>query len=317
MDAPNPSPLVSVIIPAYQASADIGEALDSVFGQTFTDFEVIVVNDGSPDTQDLNAAIAPYLSRLRYIEQPNRGAAAARNAALRAARGEYVAFLDADDVWRQELLEWQMRFLKARPGHVLVYADARIAGESVLAGRRFMEHAPSCGEPTLAALIEQRCTVLMSTVVARREAIVAAGMFDETVRVGQDFDLWLRLAAAGNRLGYQRVVLATRRVRRAGLSGDRANELTRAMQVLDRFGRRHELPSNERTLLRSRIQTLERRREVELGRQRLLEGNFDAARLHISASRSSTVRARAALIGLRVAPRLLRGIYRAMQMQRT
>jgi glycosyltransferase involved in cell wall biosynthesis len=302
-----------VIIPAYQASADIPVALDSVFAQTFADFEVIVVNDGSPDTLDLKAAIAPYQSRLRYIEQPNRGAAAARNTALHAALGKYVAFLDADDVWARECLDCQVRFLEATPGCVLVYADARIAGESILAGRRFMQDAPSSGEPDLAALIEQRCTVLMSTVVARLDAIVSTGMFDETIRRGQDFDLWLRLAAAGHRLGYQRMVLATRRVRSAGLSGDHANELARAIRVLEHFGSRHELTWNQRTVLRSRIRTLESRREVELGRQRLLEGNYDAARRHIAASRSKTVRARAALVGLRVAPRLLRGIYLVME----
>ena len=316
MNAPRSSPLVSVIIPVYQASADIPEALDSVFAQTFADFEVIVVNDGSPDTPDLKIAIAPYQSRLRYIDQPNRGAAAARNTALRAARGKYVAFLDADDVWARECLDRQVRFLEATPGCVLVYADARISGESVLAGRRFMEDAPSSGEPDLAALIEQRCTVLMSTVVARLDAIVSAGMFDETIRRGQDFDLWLRLAAAGNRLGYQRMVLATRRVRSAGLSGDRANELTRAIHVLDRFGRRHALTGHERTLLRNRIRALHSRREVELGRRRLVEGNYTAARQHISASRVATMRVHAARIALRVAPRLFRGIYLALQRTR-
>src|SRR5262245_5066977 len=99
MSEPNPgSPDVSVIIPAYRAAADIGVALDSILAQTFSSYEVIVVNDGSPDTPELLAALAPYTSRIRYIQlAANRGAAVARNAGIRAARGRYVAFLDADD----------------------------------------------------------------------------------------------------------------------------------------------------------------------------------------------------------------------------
>src|SRR5262245_24043876 len=99
MSTSSVTPVVSVIIPAYQAAADIRDALDSVFAQNFSHFEVIVVNDGSPDTPELEAAIAPYQSRLRYIAQPNQGAGAARNTGIRAARGTYVALLDADDLW--------------------------------------------------------------------------------------------------------------------------------------------------------------------------------------------------------------------------
>ena len=91
------APAVSVVIPAFNAACDIAAALESVFAQTFTDYEVIVVNDGSTD--NLPAAIHPFQHRLIYIDQPNRGAAAARNTGIRTARGRYVAFLDADDVW--------------------------------------------------------------------------------------------------------------------------------------------------------------------------------------------------------------------------
>src|SRR5262249_50917765 len=155
----------------------------------------IVVNDGSPDTPDLLAALAPYSARIRYIElATNRGAAVARNTGIRAARGRYVAFLDADDRWLPEFLARQVAHLEGDPTCTLVYADAVVSGESTLAGRRFMEDAPSDGAVTLLSLIEQRCNVILSTVVARRDAVVAAGMFDEGLRRGQDFDLWLRLA---------------------------------------------------------------------------------------------------------------------------
>src|ERR1041385_762350 len=97
-------PVVSVIIPAYKVAPFIRETLDSVFAQTFTDFEVIVINDGSPDTVDLENAIENYRHAITYLKQANQGAGAARNAGLRVARGHFVAFLDGDDLWLPNFL---------------------------------------------------------------------------------------------------------------------------------------------------------------------------------------------------------------------
>ena len=108
-------PAVSVIIPAYRASRDIADALASVFSQTFTDFEVVVVDDGSPDAAELEAAIAPFRSRIRFIAQSNLGAGAARNTAIRASTVRLLAFLDADDLWSPEKLARQMECFVARP----------------------------------------------------------------------------------------------------------------------------------------------------------------------------------------------------------
>src|ERR1051326_3122222 len=190
-------PAVSVIMPAYRASADIPDALASVFEQSFSSFEVVVVDDGSPDGAALRAALAPLRSRILYIEQPNRGAGAARNAAIRASRGRYLALLDADDRWARDFLRRQVWYLDANPQCALVYCDPILTGDTPLAGSRFMERAPSSGEVTLLTLIEQRCNIILSTVVARRDAIVEAGLFDESIRRGQDFELWLRLALRG------------------------------------------------------------------------------------------------------------------------
>src|SRR5689334_8663586 len=121
-------PLVSVIIPAYAASRHIGTALESVFSQTWTDFEVILVNDGSPDTAALEDAIDRFRPRLQYIEQPNQGAGGARNTGIRAARGDYLAFLDADDRWFPDFLREQMAYLQHQPACDLVYCNALISG---------------------------------------------------------------------------------------------------------------------------------------------------------------------------------------------
>jgi len=85
--------------------------LNSVFGQTFRDFEVIVINDGSPDAAQLEVALQPYRTRIRYIQQENRGLAGARNAGVRLARGELLAFVDSDDIWMPDYLSAQVEFL--------------------------------------------------------------------------------------------------------------------------------------------------------------------------------------------------------------
>src|SRR5215471_12596309 len=97
--APGPNPRVSIIIPAYNTASLIAPCLDSVFSQTFRDFEAIVVNDGSPDTPELEQALQPYRDKIIYIVQPNRRAAGARNTAIGTARGELLAFLDSDVSW--------------------------------------------------------------------------------------------------------------------------------------------------------------------------------------------------------------------------
>ena len=304
------SPAVSVIIPAYQASRYIAAALASVFAQTYRNFEVIVVDDGSPDREQLVAALAPYRSRVQYIEHTsNLGAGAARNAGIRLARGRYLAFLDADDRWRPDFLRCQVAHLDANPDATLVYCDALLSGETPLAGRRYMQAAPSQGEVTLISLIEQRCNIILSTVVTRRAVIVAAGLFDESLRRGQDFELWLRLALAGAVIGYQTHLLAERRVYASLLSSDPVSEIQRTINVLDRFGRAYDLPHAARTALRIRIMSLVDRLEIEQGKQRVVEGNFAAAQYHFQAARTQTWKLRAVALGLRVSPRLLRAVY--------
>ncbi len=300
------APRVSIVIPAFRASRDIATALDSIFAQTFVDFEVIVVNDGSPDTAELETALQPYTARIHYIAQENRGAAAARNVGMREARGAYIALLDADDRWMPEFLERQVSYLDSHPSCDLVYCDAIVSGESPLAGRRFMDTAPSTGDVTLHSLIAQRCNVILSTVVARRKALVGAGLFDETIRRGHDFDLWLRMAHQGATLQYQRLVLAERRARADGLSGDSVSELQRAIAILERFGRRDDLQPSARTAVRMRLLALADRIEIEQGKLRLIEGDFAAARYHLSAPKRQPVKLRLARLGLLIAPRLVR-----------
>jgi glycosyltransferase involved in cell wall biosynthesis len=209
---------IAVVIPVYRA-AFLADALQSVFTQTRPPDEVIVIDDGSPDQAQLQRALAAYASRVTVIAQPNAGAAAARNAGLRASTADLVAFLDADDRWLPEFLERQLGYLAVHPEIDLVYADALVVGDTPAVGSTFMTMCPSRGEVTLRSLLAQECNVLTSTVVVRRQLVVEAGFFDVALRRGQDFDLWLRLVARGARVGYQEVLLAERRLHGNNLSG--------------------------------------------------------------------------------------------------
>src|SRR5260370_2508378 len=120
-------PRVSVVIPAYNVAPYISETLATVFAQTFSDFEVVIVNDGSPDTEEFEREIQSYADRIVYLQQENRGASAARNTGVRAARGQLIAFLDADDLWSPNYLTEQLKFIREY-GCDLACADAMIFG---------------------------------------------------------------------------------------------------------------------------------------------------------------------------------------------
>ena len=264
-------PTISVIIPAYNAAPYIGETLDSVFGQTSTDYEVIVINDGSPDTAELERVLETYLHRITYLKQENLGASAARNAGLRKARGEFVAFLDADDVWLPSYLRDQLAFIEQQ-GCDMVCADAMHFGGSPFDGRTYMDvlmaDAPSNGEVTFKGLISGKQSLITSGVVARREAIFKVGLFDEALRNSQDFDLWLRLARNGSRLAYQRKLLLHYRYHAKSLSGDAVNRVMRELRVYEKVLDSYDLLPDERfTFVKGDLRDAEALAET-LGRHR-------------------------------------------------
>jgi glycosyltransferase involved in cell wall biosynthesis len=304
------SPIVSVIIPAYNAAAFIGETLDSVYAQTFTDFEVIVVNDGSPDTKDLERALKAYPAKLRYLKQENQGAAAARNTGIKTARGEFVAFLDADDTWLPTFLEKQVDMLRQTQAD-LVWADALISGDSPLAGRTFMEVQPSFGEVTPENLLSVKVTVLTSTVVARRQPILDVGLFNVTLRRGQDFELWLKLAQHGCRFVHQEEVLAHRRIVESSLSGSIMSQLQRTLTVLDAIKAKGNLTPSEEAALQVNLRRTRCELAVESGKQNLLRRDFPAALDYFEEARKfrQSWKLMLVCVGLRTAPELLWRVY--------
>ena len=270
------TPSVSVIMPAYLAADFIGAALESVFNQTFADYEVIVVNDGSPDTDELERVLESWQERIVYIKQANSGCSAARNRALSVARGCWVAFLDADDYWEPEYLAEQLAFLDNHPSVDLVYTDALLVGESPLAGKTFMRTSPSSGDVTLEALLAARCTVLLSGTLVRRQAILDAGLFDESLRCSEDYDLWLRMVMNRARLAYQRKVLLCKRIHPVSLSSNHINLHEHTLRVLRKtnVGR---LSANEREALYEQETNLQATVKLERAKQRLIARDFAGA----------------------------------------
>lgn len=306
------TPAVSVIIPAYNASAYIKEALDSVFAQTFRDYEVIVINDGSPDTPRLEQMLEPYGESLKYIKQENRGAAAARNSGLRNARGEFVAFLDADDYWLPDYLSKQIDFLE-RSGADLVYSDALLIGDSPLAGRTYMETAPSRGEVTSESLLGYQCNVITSGVLARKKPILEVGLFDEMIKRAHDFDLWLRLAKHGAKISYQRKVLLHRRVLETGLTGDTRSGIMREINVLDFINKRGDLTPREAAALTSTLENVRADLALENGKARFLKKDFAGAIQSFNEANKLRHSWKLLMICLclRISPQLLWRLYRA------
>jgi glycosyltransferase involved in cell wall biosynthesis len=212
------SPAVSVIVPAWGAAHLVGEALASLQAQDFTDWEAIVVDDGAPD--DVAGAVAPFAAsdpRIRFLATPHGGVSAARNHAIAAARAPLIALLDGDDVYRAAYLSTMVAAIGADPAIGLVTCDAIFTGQLAREGRRFSEYLPQCGEATLDAVIARRFNIFIACLI-RREALVSAGGFDETLPTSEDLDLWIRILETGWRAAIVATPLVTYRRRAGSLS---------------------------------------------------------------------------------------------------
>jgi glycosyltransferase involved in cell wall biosynthesis len=272
------NPRVSVIIPAYNTAHFIANCLDSVLCQTFYDYEVIVVNDGSPDTAKLEEALSPYQHKIVYVLQENKRAAGARNTAIRQARGEFLAFLDSDDSWLPDHLASQMMHFEQDPDLDMVYADAL-----VISDRRgettFMERCPSEGPVTFDTIVMERCQIPVSTVVVRKSAIVRAGLFDENLTRCDDYDMWLRTAFFGAKMAYGRKVQARLYLGRADSLGQSQSKMAEAYwRILEKAAQTLPLTEGQRQLINHRAAQAKARYLVEEGKVQLRERHPEKAR---------------------------------------
>jgi len=190
-------PKVSVIIPTYNRTHYVCEAIDSVLSQTFKDLEVIVVDDGSTD--DARQVLENYSSRIYYIYQENRGRSEARNKGIKAAKGEYIAFLDDDDIWLPYKLERQVQFLDAHPDIGLVNTFTEVVDEhGHILGQETKQHLQLYKKAIHIGYtyegMSKLCVMFISSVVLRKECVDTIGVFDSHAEALEDWDLYLRLA---------------------------------------------------------------------------------------------------------------------------
>jgi glycosyltransferase involved in cell wall biosynthesis len=190
----NNVPHVSVVVAAYNAAGTLDEALASVAAQTYGDFELIVVDDGSTDaTPELLAKYAAIWPWMTWFRQENTGVATARNRALERARGDLIAFQDADDIWLPEKLAEQVPLLDQNPDTDLVFADSTFfPSDPASPGSLFQQKPPQRGRVLQKLLMG--CFVLMGTVVVRKSAILGVGGFVDGQTPFSDVDLILRVA---------------------------------------------------------------------------------------------------------------------------
>jgi len=253
-------PRVSVIMPAYRAAPFIAEALASVLAQTFQDFEILVVNDGSPDQADLEAALSPFASRIRYFDQPNRGVSAARNYAIHQARGSFVAFLDSDDAWLPQYLDTQVRFLDQNPSAVAAVSDVLLFGDPVGSEVRHEWLRPGMGQLLgFEDMICRRAGQLPSATVVRRTTAIAAGLFDEQMRLGEDIEFSMRICFCQGMIGYTKQALAKYRKNPDGAVAKLSpRDITQnERECLLRIGSKLPLESRQRTVLEREIAGLQ------------------------------------------------------------
>lgn len=213
--------LVSIVIPSYNASRYIKEAVDSALAQTYRNIEIIVVDDGSTDDtrEVLGQCIAT--GKIRYIYQENRGLASARNTGIKNAKGDYIAFLDADDLFLPSKVEEQVEFLEKNQFDVC-YCDLLHFTESE--PKKFYHHRYKYPSGDVFGELLKRQFINPLTLLIRREVFEKYGYFDENLRRSEDYDLWLRWAYAGVRFYYLDKILAHYRIRSAGNLSDVASE---------------------------------------------------------------------------------------------
>lgn len=191
------SPKISVVIPTFNQANYLAEALESVFHQTYRDFEVIVVDDGSTD--GTQALLSRYNSKIRCFIQPNGGRAGARNTGLKEAKGDYIAFLDSDDIWKEDRLERSLQALEKVPAAGLIHGEVEaIDFEGSLLREKTDKikkvYQIQRKKPTDYHLVLERYAIFSSTVLFRKSCLETVGLYDSRFGLYEDYDWYLRFA---------------------------------------------------------------------------------------------------------------------------
>ncbi|MDY6798542.1 MAG: glycosyltransferase [Pseudomonadota bacterium] len=225
------SPVVSVVTPTYNRAGFLLQAIESVLQQTFGDFELIVVDDGSTD--DTPQLMDRYLqdTRVRYFKQSNQGQSVARNRGIKEAQGEYICFLDSDNAWHEDKLEKSLEAFRQNPGFHVVYGDYMVidAEGNELGVNQMRRYT---GRVTAHLLKDN--FVSMNTTMTRRNCFREMGGFDEKDRLAEDYGLWLRFSTR-YRFYYLDQILGYYRVMNGQISSDKARRLEANERLLKSF----------------------------------------------------------------------------------
>ena len=261
------------MITAYQAAETIGAAIESALAQTLPAHEVIVVDDGSTD--DLAGALRPFGDRIELVRRENGGGAAARNTGAEAARGDFMAVLDADDAYHPRRLEVIADLARARPELDLITTDARLVVEGEGVGT-FATHTPFVTEGQRTAIFET--CFLGGWPALRLRRLEAIGGFDESFRIAYDWDCWLRAILDGAVAGFVEEPYYDYVLHQGSLSASRAPSLWERARLLEKAARNPNLREEERPAL-ERALRMHRSRAVMADVQAALYGSGPRLRL--------------------------------------
>ncbi len=299
------TPIVSIVMCAFNAARYIRETIDSVLAQTFTDFELIIVNDGSSD-QTVEIVHSYSDARIVLLEQQNAGPAAARNTALKQASGNYLAILDSDDLWLSHYLETMLGIFKTDSNIDFVYPNAELFGTPSWNGKRFMDRDPSSLPVTLDKLISRECNVFISSVF-KREIIDQVGGFDISLRGSEDLDLWLRICQAGYNFTFTTEVLAKYRKRDDSLSSGSENFYQNVVAAMTKLKANPTLTTRQKELADCYIKRVEAEDYEARYRRKFAARNFQAAAsdLREVIARQPSLKRRILAFGLELFPEIL------------
>lgn len=310
-------PAVSVIVPAFNSEAYIAETLRSALAQTYEDFEVLVVDDGSADrTAEVAQQFSRADERVRVIRQRNQGVSVARNTALAESRGEFLALLDSDDIWLPDYLTEQLRVMREWKADIVSANATNLGGP--FDGLVLNRVRPGVHLLSLMDLIENEQSVCIFSVFHRR-VFEGVGRFDRSMSGNEDYDYWLRAAAYGFRIAFNATPLGWYRRRPDSLSANEANMLAGVQRPLRKLRERIAPGSLESLAIDKKLTLFEERRLVALAKAAVLDGEFSASREHLEALYRLTGRLSYRFIALLAneVPALLGWAYALKRVRRT
>lgn len=248
----------------------------------------------------------PFRDRIVYLWQENRGVSAARNTALRVARGRYIALIDGDDIWMPEYLKTLVARLESDAKVDVCYPNAVFFGSPRWEGKLFMDTYPSREPVTFEKLLTRECVVFVSSVF-RREAVEAMGGYDETLGECEDFDLWLRMSQNGFRFSFTTEPLVRYRRRDGSLSSDEVRMPSSLIKVYEKVMASRQATPRHRELIAPRVAEMHAQLNRVLSKRMIAARDFAGAAHHLALANDYYHSAKLSLItaALRVAPGLV------------